>query len=361
MKDCHLLEYNNTGWPVSAEIDVKVQKRFNYVLEKTFEMSKKIMGLEEGNSSGESSVTNDGDIIKGETTNDISSEKLEDSLPHVRIPEVATVSTSFGSIFYYIAFDGKISLSQLDRDTNDQSNNYLNGGYPSHSIEGSLFQWHVLNLEMSCGTDLFNLGLTWNEDEQYGFDGAHVLLREGFSCLVEGLAEGINIKYGMEVAGVRIVDSSGDTDDLPERHESGKENICSSDEEECSKIRRSARRTKTRKIMNIGVLSEDQKELGTYDLSDKLVMAHTRNKKEANDRTLVQVRIKSGLTLEANAVVCTFPLGILKEGKVLFSPPLPQRKQDAIARIGFGRYIMNRLFFAFSLTSTLTNQIPSLY
>jgi hypothetical protein len=340
MKDCHLLEYNNTGWPVSAEIDLKVQKRFNYVLEKSFEMSKNIMDLEEGAPSG-GSVTNDGDDTKEEAVHDMNPIKLEDSIPLVGIPEDANASTSFGSIFYYIAFDGQVPLSQSAGKANDHSNDILSGGYPLHSIEGSLFQWHVLNLEMSCGTDLYNLGLTWNEDEQYGFDGAHVLLREGFSCLVEGLAEGINIKYGMEVTGIRIVDNREASNELSAKYESGKENWSSDEDDGPAQVRRSARKTRVRKMMNIGVLNEDQKELGTYDVSDELMNAYTRNKKTFDRRSQVQVRMKSGLTLEANAVVCTFPLGVLKEENILFSPPLPQRKQDAIARIGFGRCEMN--------------------
>ena len=43
----------------------------------------------------------------------------------------------------------------------------------------------------------------------------------------------------------------------------------------------------------------------------------------------------------AEAVLVTVPLGVLKQGSIAFQPPLPPRKQDAIARMGFG--ILNKV------------------
>lgn len=39
---------------------------------------------------------------------------------------------------------------------------------------------------------------------------------------------------------------------------------------------------------------------------------------------------------DADAVICTLPLGVLKAGTVQFSPPLPREKREAIARLGMG-------------------------
>jgi monoamine oxidase len=39
---------------------------------------------------------------------------------------------------------------------------------------------------------------------------------------------------------------------------------------------------------------------------------------------------------EADAIICTLPLGVLKAGAVEFRPPLPTAKQQAIARLGMG-------------------------
>ena len=40
----------------------------------------------------------------------------------------------------------------------------------------------------------------------------------------------------------------------------------------------------------------------------------------------------------ANRVILTLPLGVLKSGQIQFEPPLPTAKQQAIQRIGFGKY-----------------------
>ena len=43
----------------------------------------------------------------------------------------------------------------------------------------------------------------------------------------------------------------------------------------------------------------------------------------------------------AEAALVTVPLGVLKADSIRFQPPLPPRKQDAIARMGFG--ILNKV------------------
>lgn len=50
-------------------------------------------------------------------------------------------------------------------------------------------------------------------------------------------------------------------------------------------------------------------------------------------------------TFSADYAVVTLPLGVLKRGSVTFNPPLPQRKQSAIDRMGMG--LMNKLFLRF--------------
>jgi len=49
--------------------------------------------------------------------------------------------------------------------------------------------------------------------------------------------------------------------------------------------------------------------------------------------------------LEADTVIMTMPLGVLKGGAVEFSPPLPPRKQSAIDRLGFGA--LNKVLLLF--------------
>jgi lysine-specific histone demethylase 1 len=44
-------------------------------------------------------------------------------------------------------------------------------------------------------------------------------------------------------------------------------------------------------------------------------------------------------------VLVTAPLGVLKKGAISFNPPLPQAKQAAISRLGFG--VLNKLVLLF--------------
>jgi monoamine oxidase len=52
--------------------------------------------------------------------------------------------------------------------------------------------------------------------------------------------------------------------------------------------------------------------------------------------------------LHADAAVITVPLSLLKSGRLLFDPPLPAAKREAIARIGFGGdAVLNKVFLRF--------------
>jgi Flavin containing amine oxidoreductase len=68
-----------------------------------------------------------------------------------------------------------------------------------------VFLWHKANLEVSCGASLEDLGWRWNEDEQYGYDGDHVAVRQSWKAVVDGLAEGLDILYDAPVSRVHVV------------------------------------------------------------------------------------------------------------------------------------------------------------
>ena len=56
---------------------------------------------------------------------------------------------------------------------------------------------------------------------------------------------------------------------------------------------------------------------------------------------------------KADAVLCTLPLGVLKQSSppaVHFNPPLPDWKTGAIERMGFGN--LNKVFFYIILKTT---------
>jgi hypothetical protein len=63
-----------------------------------------------------------------------------------------------------------------------------------------------LNLELSCGASFDKLGYTWNDDEAYGFEGAHVSLRNSWRSVVDALAEPLTIVYDCPVTAIEIVE-----------------------------------------------------------------------------------------------------------------------------------------------------------
>ena len=54
---------------------------------------------------------------------------------------------------------------------------------------------------------------------------------------------------------------------------------------------------------------------------------------------------EDGESFEADKIVFTAPLGVLKQQSIQFDPPLPQWKSDAIRRMGFG--LLNKLILVF--------------
>ncbi|WYZ34947.1 hypothetical protein EsH8_I_001223 [Colletotrichum jinshuiense] len=62
---------------------------------------------------------------------------------------------------------------------------------------------------------------------------------------------------------------------------------------------------------------------------------------EAQENGRATVQCEDGTAIDADYVVSTIPLGVLKQGNVEFEPPLPEWKTDAITRIGYG--VLNKL------------------
>jgi monoamine oxidase len=63
------------------------------------------------------------------------------------------------------------------------------------------------------------------------------------------------------------------------------------------------------------------------------------------DRDGVRVKTSKGLEMRAKKLILTVSLGILKKDKIVFDPPLPKEKLDAIGRIGFGNYQKTALLY----------------
>ncbi|GJN12472.1 hypothetical protein PR202_ga30751 [Eleusine coracana subsp. coracana] len=59
----------------------------------------------------------------------------------------------------------------------------------------------------------------------------------------------------------------------------------------------------------------------------------------------VSVTVEGGQVFQADMVLCTIPLGVLKSGSVVFDPELPEQKLGAIQRLGFG--LLNKVAMVF--------------
>ncbi len=86
---------------------------------------------------------------------------------------------------------------------------------------------------------------------------------------------------------------------------------------------------------------------------DQLIAGIARGLNIHLGRTVTKVSVKSdrvrvdtvGQAYEADAVLITLPVGVLKTSSVVFDPPLPKAKRAAIARIGVG--VLNKVALKF--------------
>ncbi|KAF2858318.1 hypothetical protein K470DRAFT_221478 [Piedraia hortae CBS 480.64] len=66
---------------------------------------------------------------------------------------------------------------------------------------------------------------------------------------------------------------------------------------------------------------------------------------EGPKQGIAKVKCVNGEIFEADAVINTIPLGVLKQNSVIFNPPLPKWKQDAMGRLGWG--LLNQLILVY--------------
>ncbi|KAF1951887.1 lysine-specific histone demethylase 1 [Byssothecium circinans] len=69
------------------------------------------------------------------------------------------------------------------------------------------------------------------------------------------------------------------------------------------------------------------------------------NMEEQGAGKAVKVECTNGEVFEADQIVLTAPLGVLKSGSIDFQPPLPDWKQDVIERMGFG--LLNKVVLVY--------------
>ena len=266
-----------------------------------------------------------------------------------------------------------------------------------------LFQWHLANLEVGCGASFPSLGYKWNDDEPYGFDGDHCAVKTSWKPVMEGLAEGIDVLYQSPVKQVVMV-----VPDPPPEPPPPEENVVAAEVQPNSipaapvlhaaspslknkrkrsrplvttplpsrrsrrirgddaSARRSSRANKGQKVDRflVAEFSKDTYEETQPSQSSSKKKPQVESEEIENVHTTVQVTLEDGTVLEAEAVVCTLPLGVLKlepeskkleeseesedfsNGGIRFYPPLSEQKQNAIQRLGCG--LLNKCVLSFS-------------
>mmetsp|Transcript_1268 Transcript_1268/g.4331 ORF Transcript_1268/g.4331 Transcript_1268/m.4331 type:complete len:1265 (-) Transcript_1268:8775-12569(-) len=180
-----------------------------------------------------------------------------------------------------------------------------------HERMRRLMYWHVANLEYGLGTHINNVSLCeWDQDDEYDLPSGHYYYARGYKSLAQKIASdpqvgtNLNIRFNTEVTKIDY------SYDLQSAH------------------------------------------LGT----PPVVRVHTRS----NTNTLVNpVQItrtsidesidppphSEELVFEADKVLVTASLGILKADRLQFNPPLPLWKRQCIDRLGFG--LLNKIVLYF--------------
>lgn len=152
------------------------------------------------------------------------------------------------------------------------------------SNDRQILDWHFANLEFANATPLNNLSLKhWDQDDDFEFIGNHTTVKNGYSCVPIALTEGLDIRVNTAVKNIKYFAGG------------------------------------------VEVTAENLKTNNT------------------------------SVTYKADLVLCTLTLGVLKVAtsplstnqinRVLFEPPLPDWKQAAIQRLGFGN--LNKVILCF--------------
>mmetsp|Transcript_42724 Transcript_42724/g.103052 ORF Transcript_42724/g.103052 Transcript_42724/m.103052 type:complete len:1054 (+) Transcript_42724:43-3204(+) len=107
--------------------------------------------------------------------------------------------SSFGSLFTQVCREKQTELGRGF------------GGIHASAIEHHpLLQWHRANLEIPSGASFDELGYTWNEDEQYGYAGAHSAPGQtGWGYVMEQLAQGLTVLDNSPVSTISVVVPDG--------------------------------------------------------------------------------------------------------------------------------------------------------
>jgi hypothetical protein len=162
--------------------------------------------------------------------------------------------------------------------------------------------WNLKNVEYALGANVSDLSMRfWDIDERHAFEGDHVILRQGYSAVIDHMVQGLK--------------RHGDFFEYKLNFPVGKLEY--------------SRKTTT--LPSVGGGTKN------IELSDTCCVT-------SQDGTQ---------SIPCDFVVSCLPLGVLKEavkegprdGKIQFDPPLPFSKQDAVESVGFG--LLNKVYLQF--------------
>lgn len=177
--------------------------------------------------------------------------------------------------------------------------------------EHRMLLWNTKNIEYALGANISDLSMKyWDSDERHSFEGDHVLLKQGYSSIIQYLFDSLK--------------------------------------------RRGDERFECITNFPVGMIEYARK-------STKLAYDNTNLR---NGRTLIDLSDTCSVTSQDGVtthnfdfVVCALPLGVLKESllvskdgqrrsdKVQFHPQLPFSKMDAISNVGFG--LLDKVYLQF--------------
>ena len=180
--------------------------------------------------------------------------------------------------------------------------------------EHALLRWYCENAQYALGSDLKDLSMMfWDTDENYAFEGDHVLLKQGYSSLAEHLLSKCK-KYGDSFKLVKSFPVG--------RLEFARNSVSHPYQEQVGS------------------------SIARVDLSDTCSVTSQDGRTSYN----------------FDFVVSAVPLGVLKDSadsslsvssssdskannRLTFEPPLPYSKRDAINNVGFG--LLNKVYLQF--------------
>ncbi|XP_058118731.1 possible lysine-specific histone demethylase 1 [Anopheles ziemanni] len=175
----------------------------------------------------------------------------------------------------------RASQAEIEVKVKELENEQVSEVYLS-SKDRQILDWHFANLEFANATPLNNLSLKhWDQDDDFEFIGSHTTVKNGYSCVPIALTENLDVRVNTAVTCIRYRPGGVEV---------------------------------------------------TADLKSN----------------------SSSACYKADLVLCTLTLGILKVAiaddsrqlnTVRFDPPLPEWKQSAIRRLGFGN--LNKVVLCF--------------